>query len=109
MNLLSGMRAWSIQRITAVYLLGFLVVAIGRLARQGLPWCASWRLFMSQPIAAVSTFAFFTALLLHLWVGLRDVILDYVHPLAVRAVLLGVIASGLIALEGWVLIALARA
>lgn len=109
MMLLSGTRAWSVQRITAIYMLAYMVAVGVCLAIHGTPSFALWRHLMSSSIAAVPTFAFFTALLLHLWVGLRDVILDYVHPLVVRVLLLSVIVCGIVALEGWVLITLARA
>ena len=46
---------------------------------------------------------FFVALLLHAWVGLRDVELDYVKPLALRVGVLTVLAFGLAGLGLWIL------
>jgi succinate dehydrogenase / fumarate reductase membrane anchor subunit len=51
----------------------------------------------------VSTALFFTALLLHAWVGGRDVLLDYIHAARIRFVSLAGLALGLIALGFWVI------
>ena len=44
---------------------------------------------------------FGAALLAHAWVGLRDVILDYVRPAALRLSLLGLLALALATLGVW--------
>jgi succinate dehydrogenase / fumarate reductase membrane anchor subunit len=51
---------------------------------------------------------FVPLLLAHAWVGIRDVLMDYVHPVGTRAVLLALfavvfLASGLWALKAIVL------
>jgi succinate dehydrogenase / fumarate reductase membrane anchor subunit len=49
---------------------------------------------------AVSTAALLAcaAILLHAWVGLRDVILDYVHPPAARFTALALLGVGIAAM-----------
>ena len=51
------------------------------------------------------------ALLLHAWVGIRDVLIDYVPPLAARLTLLTLFGLGFVASGIWALqvILLARA
>ena len=44
---------------------------------------------------------FVLAVLLHAWIGVRDVLIDYVHPIAIRAALLGAIGLALVALGLW--------
>ena len=44
---------------------------------------------------------FFAAILLHTWVGLRDVILDYIHPPAARVTALATLAVGIAAMAAW--------
>jgi succinate dehydrogenase / fumarate reductase membrane anchor subunit len=51
---------------------------------------------------SVATGVFFCALLAHAWVGVRDVIMDYVRPVAARAPALVVLAAGLIVMAAWV-------
>ena len=100
---LSGSRAWIVQRISALYLLGFLLWGFVRLGATEAPWTyEAWRAWIFTPGTAVAFLLFFLALLLHAWVGVRDVILDYVHPLAVRSGLLAAVAAGLVAIGVWV-------
>jgi succinate dehydrogenase / fumarate reductase membrane anchor subunit len=56
---------------------------------------------MSNPAISVAAAVFFAALLLHAWVGFRDVIVDYVHPLAFRLSMLALLGSGLLAIGLW--------
>ena len=56
---------------------------------------------MLSPGVSVSATVFFAALLAHAWVGLQDVILDYVGPVAFRVFVLAVLALGLAALGVW--------
>ena len=44
---------------------------------------------------------FFAALLAHMWVGLRDVLLDYAQPVRIRPYLLIGLAAGLCGLAVW--------
>jgi succinate dehydrogenase / fumarate reductase membrane anchor subunit len=52
--------------------------------------------------------SFFAALLGHMWVGMRDVLLDYARPAALRQVLLFAAAFGLLGLGIWLLWILLR-
>lgn len=69
---------------------------------------AQWRAWVAQPGITIAFAVFFAALLSHLWVGLRDVLLDYAKPAAVRNALLGLVAIGLLGLGGWVFAVLVR-
>jgi succinate dehydrogenase / fumarate reductase membrane anchor subunit len=52
---------------------------------------AQWREWFSHPIVNVAAALFFVALSMHAWVGMRDVILDYLHkPVWRFTALLGV-------------------
>lgn len=100
---LSGLRAWLVQRVTAVYLLSFMVFLLPHFIWNPPRDYAAWRAWVLSPWISVVTTLFFLALLLHIWVGLRDVILDYVHRLAARAIALALLAAGLGAMAIWVL------
>jgi succinate dehydrogenase / fumarate reductase membrane anchor subunit len=52
-------------------------------------------------VTSIAATAFLGALLLHAWVGVRDVILDYVHPVGLRVAALAVLGSGLMAMAVW--------
>lgn len=80
----SGLRAWLLQRLSALVLLGYLVVALVVLAAEAPGSHAQWRALMQSPAVALATLVAFAALLLHAWVGARDVLMDYVKPLPLR-------------------------
>jgi succinate dehydrogenase / fumarate reductase membrane anchor subunit len=105
----SGLKAWLVQRLSAVYLGLFgLYLALffafaapadhaGLVAWAGSPWIA------------VGLLVFIPLLLAHAWVGIRDVLIDYVKPLAPRVALLALfalifLASGLWALQALILV-----
>lgn len=74
---LSGMRAWLLQRISAAYMLLFLVGGLVWIGMHPITEYAQWRALVIHPPASIFGEIFVMALLLHSWIGLRDVILDY--------------------------------
>lgn len=67
-----------------------------------------WKSFIAAPAMSVATVLLFGMLLLHAWVGVRDVVMDYVHPYAVRLVVLVLVAAALVALGVWMLQVMAK-
>lgn len=98
----SGLKAWVLQRVTAVYLALFVVYAVVHFIVAPPPDVESWRQWLASPLHGVAVLLFFLALLLHSWVGIRDVIVDYVRWLPARVTLLSLFATGLIAGGLWV-------
>lgn len=105
----SGLRAWLVQRVSAVYMLLFLVFVLTHFLLELPRSYLAWHTWIANPVVSSAAFVFFAALLAHMWVGLRDVILDYVKPLAVRVGALALLALGLIGLGAWVIRILWRA
>lgn len=100
---LSGLRAWYVQRLSAVYITIYVIIAAISIIINGLPSSYdSWLVVWSSPTVNLMTLLFFAALLIHAWVGIRDVILDYVHPFAARLSVLSIFAMILIACGLWV-------
>lgn len=100
----SGLRAWALQRISAVYLGLFTLVLILHFLFNPPADHAAWRDWVTQPWVSVGLFLYIGSLLLHAWVGIRDVLIDYVHPIAIRVTLLSLfgfmfLGSGLWALQ----------
>jgi succinate dehydrogenase / fumarate reductase membrane anchor subunit len=92
-NLLSGQRAFVLQRLSALVLLAYLTAGTLRLAFGGRPSLEAWQGWVAQPLGASLVLLLAAAVLLHAWVGVRDVVLDYVHPPALR--LGALLAAGL--------------
>lgn len=79
-----GLRDWLLQRVTAVimvlYALLFVFVLVGTPSLQYPQWKA---LFANQWMR-FATLLFLLSVYLHAWVGVRDILMDYVHPTGVR-------------------------
>ena len=98
----AGLRTWLLQRLSALYIVVFLAMLVFVWNGASITYEA-WRSWVAHPLANVGLVLFFAALLLHAWIGVRDVILDYVKSVAARYVLLIVIGLGLAGLGLWVL------
>lgn len=107
MRILTGLRAWTAQRATAVFMLGFLLWLAATLLARPPESYEQWRALVAQPLESAAFALFFLALLIHAWVGVRDVVLDYVHRAAVRIAVLGLVAGALLATGTWLALALA--
>ena len=99
----SGLRAWVLQRISAVYLGAFGLMLLWRLLLDPPGGFEEWRAWVTQPWVSIGMFLFVAALLLHAWVGIRDVLIDYVHALLPRLILLTLFALLFIGSGLWVL------
>ena len=98
-----GLRDWLLQRVTAVYLGCYVVYLILHFFLQPLQGYEQWRAWIGQPLIAIASAGFILAILLHGWVGIRDVIFDYIHSVSLRLMLLSLIGLLLVACGFWAL------
>jgi succinate dehydrogenase / fumarate reductase, membrane anchor subunit len=105
----TGLAAWLVQRVSAVCMLLFLVLVVGTLWLHPRPSYVEWRTWMSGPGVSVVVLVFFAGLLSHMWVGLRDVLLDYARPAGLQRFLIGALGTSLVGTAAWVLWILFRA
>lgn len=98
----TGLRAWLVQRITAIYMLLFIVFFLAHFVVDRPHSYKAWHGWIMNPSVSIVTTVFIAALLAHAWVGLRDVILDYVHAMVFRVGLLVLLGFGLTAIAVWV-------
>ena len=82
-----GLRDWLAQRVTAVVTLDYD------------NWQALWRM----QIMRYATVFFLVSLLYHAWVGVRNILMDYVKDLGVRLVLYVLVILTLIGYGVWTL------
>jgi succinate dehydrogenase membrane anchor subunit len=104
---LTGLRAWWVQRVSAGFMLLFFLFVLYFLAQSAGSYGA-WRSWVASPGVTLAFGIFFVALVGHMWVGLRDVLLDYARPASVRGALLAAVALALLALAIWALAILVR-
>jgi succinate dehydrogenase / fumarate reductase membrane anchor subunit len=100
-RIFAGQRAFVLQRLTALVLLAYVAGGALRLAFGAPVSLEHWRAWTARPAGAALIALLAAALLLHAWVGVRDVVLDYMHPLALRLAVLGAIAAALVFLGLW--------
>ena len=96
-----GLADWLLQRLTAVvmalYTLGFAACVLARPPAS----YADWRALFAGNFARLATMFFVAALLYHAWVGMRDIVMDYVKPTGIRLALQTVIGGVLIIYLIW--------
>jgi succinate dehydrogenase / fumarate reductase, membrane anchor subunit len=96
-----GLRGWMVQRVSAVVMAVYTVLAIVVLATLPRFDHASWQSLWSMASVRFATFAFVVAVLLHAWVGLRNVFMDYIHPDGLRLTLYIVVIVALVIYGAW--------
>ena len=97
----SGLKAWVLQRATAIYIAGFILYLLGVLLFDPRASYSAWRDWFADPVMGIATLVFVLMVLLHAWVGVRDVLIDYVHSTALRVSLLALLALTLVACGLW--------
>jgi len=97
-----GLRSWVWQRISAVYLALFTFSLLALFLFAPPQDYQAWKNVLQQPLVSVAFLLFVMALLVHAWVGARDVLMDYIHSNALLAFLSLLLASLLISCAGWV-------
>lgn len=105
----SGFRAWLMQRVSAVYMLVFIVFVLLHFLADPPHSYEAWNGWVSSPPITVTIALFFIALLAHAWVGIRDVMIDYVSSAVLRVGSLALLAAALLATSAWVVTILVRA
>jgi len=100
---LTGLPAWLVQRLSALYLALFTLSAVVWWWWTPPLSYAAWHALFTAPLSGVAITMAFIALLLHSWVGMRDIILDYAgHHTGIRLLLLSLLGGWLIAMAVWV-------
>jgi succinate dehydrogenase / fumarate reductase membrane anchor subunit len=97
-----GLRDWLSQRVTAALMALFTIVVLAQvLLSKGPIGYDKWAgIFASQPMKML-TFVVILCLLWHVWVGMRDIYMDYIKPVALRLSLQVFTIVWLTACSGW--------
>ncbi len=105
---LSGFRAWMWQRVSAVYLALYIAYVLLRLVVSPPGDHDALVAWMGGLPMWLATAAFLVMLLLHAWVGVRDVVLDYLKPAPLRLLVLLAVQAFLLACGLWALAVLVK-
>ena len=98
-----GIRTWIVQRLSAVYLAIGLVFFAMKITSGSTIDYISWQHWITNPFWIVFIIVFWLSLFSHAWIGIRDVIMDYVHPDGLRFGVLAIFGFYLIAMTVWML------
>lgn len=96
-----GLRDWLSQRITAALMALFTLAVIVQVLLPGPMGYDKWAGIFSAQWMKVLTFVVILAMLMHVWVGVRDIWMDYVKPVAVRLALQVFSLVWLVGCAGW--------
>mgnify|MGYP001189042317 FL=1 len=96
-----GLRDWLSQRVTAALMALFTLAVVVQVLLPGEMGYDKWAGIFSRQWMKLLTFVVIVALAYHVWVGMRDVWMDYVKPVAARLVLQVFTIAWLVGCAGW--------
>ena len=97
-----GLRDWLAQRVTAALIALFTLLVLAQvLLTKGPIGYDKWAGIFSSQWMKMLTFVVIIALLYHVWVGMRDIWMDYIKPVGLRLGLQVFTLVWLIACAGW--------
>jgi succinate dehydrogenase / fumarate reductase membrane anchor subunit len=96
-----GLRDWLAQRVTAVVMVLYSVIFLVGLLRLPAFDYPNWKAMWSSGVMRYATLLFLASLVVHAWVGVRNIIMDYVKPTSVRLTLYAIVILALVACGAW--------
>jgi succinate dehydrogenase / fumarate reductase membrane anchor subunit len=96
-----GTRDWLMQRVTALVMAVFTLCMLGYWLWQPRLDYVAWRAWFQYLPVRLLGLLFVLSLLLHAWVGMRDIFMDYVHPTVLRLVLHVLVIMLLVIYAAW--------
>jgi len=96
-----GLRDWLSQRVTAALMALFTIALIVQVLFGGELDYDRWARIFSRSWMRFLTFSVIVALLIHAWVGMRDIWMDYVKSMGLRLCMQVVTIVWLVGCAGW--------
>ena len=96
-----GLRDWLAQRVTAILMALFTVVVVAQVLMPGEMGYDKWAGIFASQWMKVLTFVVIVSLLMHVWVGMRDIWMDYIQPVGIRLLLQVFTIVWLVGCAGW--------
>ena len=97
----NGFDHWLIQRISAVYIGFFIISCLIFFSLSDDLTYFKWRGYFDQPVVIILSALFCISLLYHAWIGLKDIMIDYIHSPLIRMLVLSIISFLLLAAGFW--------
>ena len=96
-----GMRDWLSQRITATLMALYTLLLLVQLVFGGPLGYDRWAAIFAAQWMKVLTFVVVLSLAYHAWVGVRDILMDYVKPVGTRLLIQVFTIVWLVGCAGW--------
>jgi succinate dehydrogenase / fumarate reductase membrane anchor subunit len=97
-----GLRDWLAQRVTAIVMASYTIILLGLFLTAGHFGYEAWAGVFAHQWFKLATFTVVIALLYHVWVGMRDIWMDYVtHSVVLRLIFQVATILWLIACAGY--------
>jgi succinate dehydrogenase / fumarate reductase, membrane anchor subunit len=82
-----GLGGWLAQRISALVMAAYTLVFAGLVLARAPQDYASWRALFTPGWMRFATALFAASVLIHAWIGMRDIWMDYIKPTGLRLAL----------------------
>ena len=96
-----GLKDWLVQRVTALIMAVYAALLVAMLVVCSPANYEQWRDLFAPQWMRLATLIFFLSLFWHAWIGMRDILMDYVQSTAVRLGLQVMVILLLFAYAAW--------
>lgn len=96
-----GLKDWLVQRVTAIVMAIYSVLLIGTVLVCSPASYEEWRALFAPQWMRLASLLFFLSMFWHAWIGMRDILMDYIKPTAARLGLQVVVILLLVAYAAW--------
>lgn len=96
-----GLRDWLAQRVTAVVMAVYTILILVVLASQPRLDFPHWKALWQLPVMRYATMLFLASLLLHAWIGVRSIFMDYIKYPGLRLTLYVIVIGALLWYALW--------
>jgi succinate dehydrogenase / fumarate reductase membrane anchor subunit len=96
-----GLRDWLAQRVTAAVMALYVLLFVALLVAQPALDHEAWKALFANQWMRLATLLFLLSLYYHAWIGVRDILMDYVHPTGARLLLQVLVILALVLFTVW--------
>jgi succinate dehydrogenase / fumarate reductase membrane anchor subunit len=96
-----GLRDWLVQRVTAVVMAVYAVVVVVYLLMQPSFGYDTWAELFSGNVMRTFSLLFLLSLFYLAWIGVRDIVMDYIKPASIRLLIHVLVILALVLYTIW--------
>jgi len=96
-----GLRDWLAQRVTAVIMVVYTVLILSAIAGLSPMDYWQWKVLWQNTLVRYATVLCMVSLLLHAWIGVRNIFMDYIKDPGLRLTLYVVVIGALLWYAVW--------